>query len=271
MARRGELIPAQRRALVLEHIRSRGAASIQELAEAIAVSNSTIRRDLEELELAGYLERTRGGALLERTQKSTFEPEAALAAEIARPQKQAIGGVAANMIRKGESAIFDSSSTVMELARIVATRDLALTAVTNDLGIGSILARNAMINVVVPGGTIRPGSQTLRGEPGQKFLETIHTDITFIGTHAISGGYLSETSLEIAALKRLMIAAARRVVLLADSSKFQTVAFCRICAISEVHQIVTDDGLRSDDAQSLRDFGIDVIIAPVLHGERDKN
>lgn len=269
MARRAELIPAQRRALVLEHIRQRGVASIQELADAISVSGSTIRRDLEELETAGYLERTRGGALLERTQKSTFEPEAAMAAEFARAQKQAIGAAAAAMISKGESIIFDSSSTVRELARNVARRNIALTAVTNDLGIGSELARSPAINLVVPGGTLRPGSLTLRGEPGQAFLETIHVDTAFIGTHAISNGHLSETSLEIASLKRLMIAAARRVVLLADSSKFQPAAFCKICELSDIHEMVTDEGISPQDAHALRELGVEVVIAPLLQGEKE--
>lgn len=269
MARRAELIPAQRRALVLEHIRQRGVASIQELAEAINVSGSTIRRDLEELEAAGYLERTRGGALLERTRKSTFEPEAAVAAAFARPQKQAIGAAAAAMIGRGESVILDSSSTVRELARAIARRDIALTAVTNDLGIGSELAGSPAITVVVPGGTLRPGSLTLRGEPGQAFLETIHVDTAFIGTHAISDGHLSETSLEIAVLKRLMIAAARRVVLLADSGKFQPAAFCRICDVSDIHEMVTDAGIAPQDAQALRDAGVEVTIAPPLPDGKD--
>jgi len=263
MARRPELIPAQRRALVLEHIRTQGAASIQSLVDAIAVSGSTIRRDLEELEAAGLLERARGGALLERTRKSTFEPPASIAAELARPEKQAIGLAAAEILKPGESAIFDSGTTVRELARRVAALNLSLTAVTNDLGIGTILGNATAIDVVIPGGSLRRGSLTLRGEPGESFFKTIHADIAFIGTHAISNGYLSETSLEVATIKRLMIGAARRVVLLADSSKFQPAAFCKISELGAIQEMITDEGVSQDDAQMIRDFGIELTIVPI--------
>lgn len=256
-----DLIPAQRRALLLEHLREQGAASIQALSQSISVSASTIRRDLEELEQSGYLERTRGGAMVERTRKSTFEPTADLAAEISRPQKHAIGALAATLVSRGDSIIFDSSTTVLEAARLIAAGDMPLTAVTNDLGIGAVLAANASVSVVVPGGTVRHGSLTLRGEPGQQFFQTIHADIALIGTHSIADGFLSETSLEIATLKRLMIGAARRVILLADSSKFQAAAFCRICALADLDEIITDRRLREEDAQMLDDAGVLVRIA----------
>src|SRR5580658_7215276 len=107
--RRPELIPAQRRAFMLEHIRKRGAASIQELSDAVGISISTVRRDLEHLEERGYLERSHGGALIQKQTQSTFEPEAAINAQFARAEKEAIGQIAAATLRKGESVIFDSS------------------------------------------------------------------------------------------------------------------------------------------------------------------
>ena len=116
---------------MLEHIRKRGAASIQELSEAIGISLSTVRRDLEHLESRGYLERSHGGALIQKQLQSTFEPEAAITAEFDRPEKESIGLAAAATLHSGASVIFDSSSTVLAAARASVERDIALTAVTN--------------------------------------------------------------------------------------------------------------------------------------------
>jgi len=123
--RRPELIPAQRRAFMLEHIRKRGGASIQELSEAIGISLSTVRRDLEHLEERGYLERSHGGALIQKQLQSTFEPEAAITAEFDRLEKESIGLAAAATLHSGASVIFDSSSTVLAAARASLERDIA--------------------------------------------------------------------------------------------------------------------------------------------------
>jgi len=260
--RRPELIPAQRRAFVLEHIRKRGAASIQELAEAIGASISTVRRDLEHLEERGYLERSHGGALIQKQLPSTFEPEAAITAEFDRSEKEAIGLAAAATLHAGASVIFDSSSTVFAAARACVERGIVLTAVTNDLGIGQALAASNKIRIVIPGGTVRGGSLTMLGEPGESFFANLSADVAFIGTHAVSGAALTETSLEAAAMKRAMIAAARRIVVLADASKFGSPAFCRICELTAIHEMITDDRLDPAEIRRLQDLGLSVTVVP---------
>ena len=258
---RPELIPAHRRALMLDHLKQRGAASIQELALASGASPSTVRRDLEHLEDQGFIERTHGGAMIQNgTPASTFEPEASLAAHLARAEKKAIGRAAAVRLRPGQSVIFDSGSTVLMAAQALVERDIPLTAVTNDLGIGQVLAAASQIRLVVLGGTLRPGSLTLTGEPGQDFLKGLRADVALVGVHAIADTSLSDTSIELAAMKRAMIAAARHVVLLADSSKFQPAAFSRICDISAVHELVTDEGAHAADVARLRDLGLTVTL-----------
>jgi DeoR family transcriptional regulator of aga operon len=256
-----DVIPAQRRAAVLAHVRRTGAASIRELARAIGASESTIRRDLEQLQAAGYLQRAHGGALLPRPPRATFEPEAAFAAGIARAEKRAIGAAAAAALNAGEAVIFDSSSTVREAAQAVAARRIALTAVTNDLETGRVLAAAPEIRVVVPGGTVRPGSLTLVGEPGVTFLAGVHADVALIGVHAITGRTLSETALETAAMKRAMIAAARRVVVLADAGKFQPAAFCTICDVTAVQELITDGAADPAALAALRELGVKVTVA----------
>lgn len=260
---RSELIPAHRRAVILERIRAQAGASIQELSAATGASGSTIRRDLEHLEREGYLQRSHGGALLQPTMHSRFEPDTSIAAEMSRAEKHAIGVAAAARLSPGQSVIFDSGSTVREAAAAAAERGIPLTAVTNDLGVGQIFAAAPQVEVVVLGGSVRHGSLTLFGDPGMHFMKDIQADVAFLGTHAISNGALTDTSIEISTMKRAMIDAARKVFLLADADKFRPAAFFRICDIGAVHEIITD--ARADPAavRDLRDAGLTVSVVEV--------
>lgn len=258
-----DIIPEQRRGLVLEFLLRRGAASIQELANAVSASSSTIRRDLEQLELEGHVRRTHGGAVLANASHSTFEPDAEISAMIQQAEKSTIGRVAADCLSVGDSVIFDSGSTVHAAAHFAVERGILLTAVTNDLGIGQVLAGSDKIRVVVIGGSVRRNSLTLIGEPGQSFMGDIHADVAFIGTHSISGSLLTETSIEIASIKQAMIAAARRVILLADSSKFKPAAFYKICEVTSMHEVITDNQADPALLADLRDMGLKVTAVEV--------
>ena len=263
-SKRVEIIPAKRRALILEYLRANGTASIGELTNAVGGSQSTIRRDLEQLTDGGYLERTHGGALLASPPRATFEREPTLNAHFRHVQKAAIGHVAATRLRDGESVIFDSSSTVLEAVRVATLRRLRLTVVTNDLEIARIGSSIADWRVIVTGGTIRPGSNILLGEPGASFFETIHADLCFIGAYAVTGSLLTDATMEVAAIKRAMIRSARRSVLLVDSSKFQAPAFCTFATLAEIGEVITDEGVSGDVAATLGAAGTALTIAPAV-------
>lgn len=254
------MIAAQRRALILEKLRREGAGSIVALADKIRVSPSTIRRDLEFLTEGGYIVRSHGGALLNEPHRTTFEPEPEIGAHVARAAKEAIGAHAASLVEEGQSVIFDSSSTVLEAAKAVVARNLRLTVCTNDIGTSLVLARSENLQLVVLGGTTRRGSLTMIGDPGLSFLDRLHADVAFIGIHALVGGRLSETSIDVSAMKRRMISSAARAVLLADSSKFRHPAFCDVCEVTEVHAVITDSGLAEAERQRLVDAGVEVMI-----------
>lgn len=260
---RVDLIPAKRHAFILEYLRRQGTIAIQELIDLIGASPSTIRRDLETLEKQGALERTHGGAMLQRTELATFEPDMATTEQFARAEKEAIGAAMAKELRAGQSVVFDSSSTVLEVARAIATAPIRITAVTNSIAIAQILANVPEVRLVVLGGVCRSGSTTLVGHPGESFLHTIHADVTLLGTHAISGRTLTETSLEVAAIKKAMIHAARRTVVLADSSKFTTPHFCTICDIADIHEVVTDSGIDPVHLTTLQALNVQVRVVDV--------
>ena len=255
------MIAAQRRGLILDQVRRKGGVSIGDLADSVGVSLSTVRRDLDYLTREGYLVRSHGGALLAEAQRTTFEPERAIGLHVAQRAKLAIGRRAAELVESGQSVIFDSSSTVLAAAKAVAERRVKLTACTNDVAIAAELGQGDGIQVVVLGGSMRQGSPTLVGEPGQSFLDRLHADIAFIGIHSLARLRLTETSLEVAGMKQRMIASAAHVVVLADSSKFAHVAFCEVCPLERVHTIVTDSELAPEHRDRLAELEIETILA----------
>lgn len=250
-SKRVDMVPAKRQALILEHLRVNGAASIQELADTIGGSQSTVRRDLEHLVEKGYLERTHGGAHLLQPMRATFERETTVNAELQHAEKVAIGREAAGRLSARDSVIFDSSSTVMEAVRAAAERDLPLTVVTNSLEIADFAADIKSWRIILPGGTVRPGYRHLAGEPGESFIKTLHADLCMTGASAVTGTLLTETSLEVASLKRAMIGSARKTILLVDSSKFTAPGFCTLSDVSEIDEVITDEGVSQDALSSL--------------------
>lgn len=264
---RVEKLPAQRRAMIMDLLLERQAVTVQEFSTHIGASTSTIRRDLEYMTKAGYIERTHGGALLQKKELTTFEPEAAIARQTARTQKTAIAHLAAQRVEPGQCVIFDSSSTVAATLESVLERRIPLTVVTNDLVIAQRLTDSAHVNLIVTGGTVRPGSATLVGAPGEGFMKTIHVDVAFMGVHTISEDILTETTLENAAMKRTMIDAARKVIVLADSSKFCTPAFATICAISNIDEIITDDGVDPSIVERFNQIGVPLTLTQVDNDE----
>nr|WP_315235858.1 DeoR/GlpR family DNA-binding transcription regulator [uncultured Albidiferax sp.] len=250
------LLPSQRRDRIVDFLRRHGAVTLQQLAQAMDASVSTLRRDLDALEADGVLDRTHGGALLRQQHYSTFEPDPAAAAELSPREKRAIGYAAAAELEPGQSVIFDSGTTVMEAARAVLERRIPLVAVTNDLAIAQLLGNSPQIRVHVLGGMLRAGSNTLMGDEVVSGARHIRADVLLMGAHAVTDGMLSETEPEVAAVKRALMQAAHSKRLLVDSSKFRPRAFMGICALAEFDAVITDTGLPTVEAEALAKAGL---------------
>lgn len=250
-----DIIPAQRRNVILELLRKKGVLSVHELSGATGVSHPTIRRDLDWLAKAGVVERSHGGATLKTPPGTTFEPDHSITVDMAREEKALISELAVERLQDNQSVIFDSSSTVMQAARLAADRGLHLTAVTNDIRISEIFAACSTIRLIVCGGTLRPGSFTLVGEPGTSFLQQLHVDVAVMGIHGLHQSSCSDTSLEVAFTKRHMVAAAQRILILVDSSKFGQIAFFDAFDIDERFEILTDRPLPPAMQQVIQEKG----------------
>jgi DeoR family transcriptional regulator of aga operon len=252
------IIPAQRRKLIVDLLREKGVLSVNNLSDATGVSLPTIRRDLDWLAQSGAVERSHGGASLKSPPGTTYEPDLHIAADIAKEEKAVIGRIAADRLQDNQSVIFDSSSTVLEAARLVAEKGLQLTAVTNDIRIGELFASNSSVRLIVCGGTLRPGSYTLVGEPGTGFLQQLHVDVAVMGIHGLKNGCCCDTSLGVAFTKRQMVAAASRVLLLVDAGKFGQIAFFDAFEIDHRFEIITDSAPSAAVLQALEQRGATV-------------
>lgn len=257
----GPLLPAQRRQHIVEFLHRHGAVTLQQLEQALRVSVSTLRRDLDALAAEGEVDRTHGGALLRQQEYSTFEPDHLAAAELSPHEKEAIGRAAAAALVPRQSVIFDSGSTVTEAARAALARRIPLVAVTNDVAIAQLLGSSALVRVHVLGGVLREGSNTLTGESVIEGARAIGADVLLMGAHAITDGVMSETAPEVAAVKRALIRAAASKRLLVDSSKFRPRTFMSIGSVTDLDEVITDDGIDADEAKRLRAAGVKLTIA----------
>lgn len=252
----GSLLPAQRRQRIVEFLKTHGAVTLTQLEQALQVSQSTLRRDLDSLANEGVVERTHGGALLRQQAYSTFEPDVRSATELSPAEKQAIGSAAAAALEPHQSVIFDSGTTVLEAARAVAARGLPLTAVTNDLAIAQVLGGATGVQVHVLGGQLRPGFTTLLGPAVIEGAAAIRADVLLCGGHAVAGGVLTETSAEVAAVKRAFLQAARVRRLLVDASKFRAAAFMRVAPLRDFDEVLTDAGIAAAEVEQVQSLGV---------------
>jgi DeoR/GlpR family transcriptional regulator of sugar metabolism len=252
------MIPAARRSKILDIVKQRGAVSIPELEALLNVSAATVRRDLDTLSDQHHLRRTHGGAFVEEVLLTTSEPEHAIQSLQMQVEKQRIGAAAATLVENGQSLLLDSSSTVLEVARSLSSqRDL--TIVTNDVLIAGELADNPAISaLIVTGGTMRKYHYTLGGTTTADMLNGLHVDIAFLGVHALDEEGASETNLEVARIKKLIVQAARRVIVLADHTKLGRRAFAPIVPLSNIHDLVTDQEADTRMLTYLREHGLTI-------------
>jgi DeoR family transcriptional regulator, aga operon transcriptional repressor len=247
------MLPPLRRARILELLRKDGMATLKYMSETLGVSISTLRRDVDYLCESGHLERTHGGAMLNADGRRALELEPAIASELESSAKRAIGYEAAKLIYPGQTVMFDSGTTTAAAARAARDRRIPFTAVTNDLAIAGLLASSPLVRVLVVGGFVRTGTSTLLGPEILRAVSRLRADIGFIGTHAITPDELSDTSADLADLKRAFVEAGERVIALVDTSKIFSRAFCSFANTSELDRVITDSRIRQEDLQALRD------------------
>lgn len=225
----------ERRARILDWLRRHGRVEVLDLARMLGVSEHTIRRDLLELQAQGALQKTHGGAVALDTARLGFEARAAVLPQA----KQAIGAAAAQRVRPGQTVILDAGSTTLAMARALTARPL--TVVTNALDVAQCFDRDPAVQLVLTGGSWQPAQRALWGPAALGVLAGCRADWAVPGACALDAQMGVTASDEAdAAVKRAMVAAAARTMILADHSKQRSVAPFAVASWREVHTLVTD-------------------------------
>ncbi|THG30324.1 DeoR/GlpR transcriptional regulator [Glaciibacter flavus] len=245
-----------------------GRVSVMELSREFGVASETIRRDLDLLEEQGRLRRVHGGAV---SAQSTTIAETSLAdrSDQAREQKSAIARAALRQVPdtfRG-SLLIDAGSTTAQFAELLAARqpaapDARIDVSTNSLAIAATLNASAHLALRILGGKIRGITGAAVGPSTIAQLTDLRPDIAFIGANGVSDGFgLSTPDEAEAAVKAAMVHAARRVVVLADSSKLEVETLVRFARLDEVDTLITDAPPPALLASALAAHGVEVVLA----------
>ncbi|MFA9430676.1 DeoR/GlpR family DNA-binding transcription regulator [Egicoccus sp. AB-alg2] len=249
----------ERRQVIVDRARRDGRVEVARLAADFAVTTETVRRDLTELEAAGLLRRVHGGAIpVERLrhEAAVVERAARMAAEKARIAKAALAHVPHDA-----TLLLDAGTTTQALAAALPD-DRDLTVVTNSLPIATELAPRPRIRLHLLGGRVRERTLATVDDWTLRTLRDLTPDVAFVATNGLSvAGGLTTPDPSEAGVKRAMVEAGRRVVLLADHSKLEQDHFVRFADVADVDVLITDAQADPAHCEALEAAGLEVVRA----------
>jgi len=251
--------PAERRSYTLDRLEENGHVSVSDLSEKLSVSSATIRKDLQFLEDQSLLIRTHGGAIAPN--QFAFNVPFDEKAQRQQEEKRKIGTAATEMINDRDTVILDSGTTTLQIARNL-NDPSGLTLATHSLHVALEMLGNSELNLLLLGGTVRSKSASTVGPYAEKMLR----DHSFRKLFLAGDGFdvehgLTTTDDHEAQLNRLMIESAEKTIVVVDSSKFGRRGLCRICKISAIDAVITDDGVPDEVATKLRENGSQLVVA----------
>ena len=248
---------AYRRSLILKELDEKGQVNVNDLSEALGVSEVTIRNDLDKLENNNLLVRAHGGAFKTSNIALTVTEKKKINLDV----KRRIGKKAVSLITEDDSIILDSGTTTFEISNNLQDFD-NLTVISNALDIVNNLAQYKKLNVFMPGGYLKEFSMSLVGPMAERNLKQLNCNKLFLGVDGIklSSGIFTHY-MEEAYLNQIMIDIANEVILVADSSKFEKSGLAFICGFEKIHTIITDDKISSQQIAMLEKNEVKIIIA----------
>ncbi|RYB02311.1 DeoR/GlpR family DNA-binding transcription regulator [Lichenibacterium ramalinae] len=249
--------PTRRQVEIVDWLREKGRVTVEDLAAHFAVTPQTIRRDLNDLSDAQMVVRVHGGAMVASGVVNLAYEARKL---IAGPHKRLIGEAAARLVPDHSSVFLTIGTTTEEVARALGGHS-GLLVITNNLQVAAELYRNSAMEVVVTGGSVRHGDGGIVGAQSEALIAQFRVDLAVIGTSAIDAdGTLLDFDIREVQAQRAIIEHARRVVLVADSSKFARSAPARVAHLDDVDILVTDR-LPAAAAELCRQHGVEVVEA----------
>ena len=261
-----------RRQKIVEQLNKDGTVEVKKLAGVLDTSEVTIRADLRALEQEGKLIRFFGGAQLpEKTQVEQHDEPTKVDVdikdelsinnryEIKSEEKIAIAKYAASLVAVNSTIILDSGSTTHLIAEELAIAG-GITVITNNLSAAIALSDAPQTTLVICGGVYRPKTQSMHGQKAEQCLEGVSADFLFIGVDGISADRGITTFNEGFNISKVMADCARKIVVVADSSKFSRAGFNQVLDISQVDMLVTDKGISSSTFDQFVNAGVDVVV-----------
>lgn len=249
----------ERQQEILLRARAVGRVDVVTLAEEFAVTTETIRRDLTALERAGVVRRVHGGAI--PVERLGFEPALAARDEVMTEEKERIAKAALGELPEDGAIIIDAGSTTARLVQALPA-DRELTIIVNSPPLATILATRPNLTVIMLGGRVRGRTLATVDDWALRPLADIHVDVAFMAANgcSVAKGLTTPDPAE-AAIKRAMIGAAERSVLLADHAKFTTTYLARFASLAEIDVVISDTGLDAALAAEIAAAGPEVIRA----------
>jgi len=257
LSRFNQMQPEERQHRIAEFLQQVEFASLEEIAQQVDASLSTIRRDLSLLEADGLVQRTHGGARIVSPRSDEFMFSARDTHQLA--EKEAIGRACAELIRPNQSVIIDAGTTAYHAARYLESKSPQI--ITNSLPVANLFASANRLEVIVSGGVIYPRLGVLVGPLAVEAFSRIHADVAIMSAGGISLEGITNSHGLLIEIQRAMIQAARKVIFCIDSTKFGRQSITKLCDLATIDTIVTDKAAPANLVRALRKQGIEVIIA----------
>ncbi len=240
-------------------------ATIHDIVEATGASEATIRRDFIEMEKVELLRRVRGGAEIVRAagqdEESVGAAEPSLDSRVGvnQEKKRRIAREACQSIQPGDTIMIDGGSTTFHMAEYLAT--MAITVVTNSFAIAEHLVRHSACTVILPEGVVNPKSQLILNNLSADPFANYNASVAFMGIEGISENTLTNSEPLLIQMERAMIAHSRKLVILADETKFGKIGHLTLCPSSRATRIITTKDADPEIVAALREKGIEIVIA----------
>ncbi len=252
------MIAAQRHQEILQELTTRGSVKVSEIAARMAVTEETIRRDLDKLESAGKLRRQHGGAVA--VENADHELPYWQRELINAGEKTAIATRAAALVSPGDTLVLDASSTAWFLARQLP--DVPITVLTTSSQVATALSRRNQIKVLCVGGQLSPASLSFVGPLTEEILLRYRANKAFLSCGGLSlERGVSDTNELQARVRLRMMEISERTILLADHTKFGKSSLALVAPVARMHTLITDDKAPADTLAALRAQGVDVLVA----------
>lgn len=233
----------QRQTLILERVREQGGVRVTDLVRELGVSDMTVRRDLDLLQDRGLIEKVHGGAAAIEG-SSLFEPGFTAKSALMETEKGLIATSAASLVTPGTAIAISAGTTTFALARRLIDIP-GLTVLTNSVPVADVLYKHGRSDqTVILSGGVRTPSDALVGPFAIEVIRSLHVDSVFMGSHGmdVRFGFTTPNILE-AETNRALIAAGRRLIVLADHTKWGIIGISSVARLEDTDTVISDCGL----------------------------